>query len=309
MGMTMRKFLAVLAVAVLTAGFAACGGDDDDSASATSGTTASSSNTDVACSGPSDAYKTDVGSPDDFTPVTDDTLTVVTSLPGPGFWEGSDTDPTKVNAGFEYEIAKKMQDAFGLSKLVVRNESFDSIVAGTVTDYDLALSQISITCDRAKVVDFTMPYFESNQGVLVKADGGPEVTTLDQAKAVQWGVQTGTTAIDLLDTIKPSKQPRVYQQLPDGYTALEAGQVDAFLIDTAINLGEAARSDGKFKVVSQFDQPGGPDQYGAILPKGSDDAGAVNAVFKDLKDSGELDRLTKEELTATPDDLPVIKTQ
>ena len=80
-----------------------------------------------------------------FKPVKADTLSVVTSLPGPGFWEGSDTDPTKVTSGYEYDIAKCMQPTFGLTKLRVRNVSFDAIVAGTVTNYDLALSQISIT--------------------------------------------------------------------------------------------------------------------------------------------------------------------
>ena len=63
-----------------------------------------------------------------------------------------------------------MQAMFGLSKFNVRNVSFDAIVAGTVTNYDLALSQVSITPDRAKVVSFSTPYFESQQGVLTKAD-------------------------------------------------------------------------------------------------------------------------------------------
>ena len=88
-----------------------------------------------------------------FKPVVADTLSVVTSLPGPGFWEGSDTDPTKLTSGYEYDIAKCMEEAFGLSKMTVRNVSFDAIVAGTVTNYDLALSQVSITPERAKVVD------------------------------------------------------------------------------------------------------------------------------------------------------------
>ena len=109
---------------------------------------------------------TDIGTPSDFKPVTPDTLTVVTSLPGPGFFVGSDSDPTKVTSGYEYDIAKAMEQAFGLHKLVVRNENFDAITAGTVTKYDIALSQISITCDRAKVVKFSIPYFQSNQGIL-----------------------------------------------------------------------------------------------------------------------------------------------
>jgi polar amino acid transport system substrate-binding protein len=299
--------LILLGVAALAVGAAACGGDDDDDASGSDETTTSGAAAD--CSGPEDAYTKDVTSAAEFTPVKEDTLTIVTSLPGPGFWEGSDDDPTALTSGFEYDIAQRMMEAFGLANLEVRNESFDSIVAGTVTDYDLALSQVSITCERAQVVNFTMPYFESNQGVLVRSDGEVSVTTLDEAKAIKWGVQTGTTAIDLLDTIGPDQEPSVYQQLPDAYTALEAGQIDAVLIDTAINLGQAARSGGALEVVSQFEQPGGPDQYGGLLPEDSDDAGAVNAVLQQLEDSGELDQLAEQDLTADPGNLPVIEVQ
>jgi polar amino acid transport system substrate-binding protein len=243
----------------------------------------------------------------DFKPVTADTLSVVTSLPGPGFWEGSDSNPTKLKSGYEYDIAKCMQSMFGLSKFSVRNVSFDAIVAGSVTNYDLALSQVSITPERAKVVSFSQPYFESQQGVLMRA--GDSITTLAQAKTTNWGVQTATTAVDLLKSIGVNNE-HTYQDLANAYTALEAKQIDAVLIDTAINLGEAARSHGMFHVVAQFDQPGGPDQYGAILPKGSTNVAAVNAVFKAMKDSGQLKALTVKDLTVDPATLrtiPIIK--
>lgn len=293
-----RLGLVALILALAAFGLAACSSDDDSSSASGTG------GSDSKCAGPADAYVPTIGDASTFEPVVPDTLTVVTSLPGPGFFEGSDDDPTRITSGYEYAIAKQLQEAFGLRDLVIRNESFDAIVAGQVSDYDVAFSQISITCDRAEVVDFSIPYFQSNQGVLVRE--GTELSTLAQAKKAQWGVQTGTTAIDLLDKVKPERAPRVYQQLPDGFTALEAGQIDAFLVDTAINLGEAARSDGRFEVVSQFEQPGGPDQYGAIIPKGSKNAGAINAVLRQLQDDGTIEQLANENLTATPDDIPVI---
>jgi polar amino acid transport system substrate-binding protein len=303
-GASVRKSTLLILLVALVLGLAACGDDDNDSGASGDTTTTSGGE----CQGPADAYVKDVGDPGDFEPVKADTLSIVTSLPGPGFWEGSDTDPAEVTSGYEYDIAKKMQEELGLANFEVRNETFDAIVAGTVENYDLALTQSSITCDRAKVVEFTMPYFESNQGVLIKADSGVKVTTLEEAKKIQWGIQTGTTAADLLDDlVKPDKEPAVFQQLPDAYTALAAGQVDAVLIDTAINLGQAARSNGELEVVSQFEQPGGPDQYGGILPKGSANAGAINAVLKQLKDSGELDELAKKDLTQDPGDIPVIQ--
>jgi polar amino acid transport system substrate-binding protein len=290
-----RKFAVVGMALAVAAGLSAC---SSSSKPASSNTTSSSTPAATSDCGPVPAAAAD------FKPIVADTLSVVTSLPGPGFWEGSDTDPTKVNSGYEYDMAKCMESDFGLHKLSVRNVGFDALVAGSVTNYDLSLSQISITPERAKVVSFSTSYFQSNQGILMKA--GKSVSTLAEAKNLKWGVQSGTTAIDLLTKIGV-KNPHVYQQLTDAYTALDAGQVDAILIDTAINLGEAARSNGKFHVVAQFNQPGGADMYGAILPKGSKNVAPVNAVLKSMIDSGTLKRLADKDLTGDPGTIPVIQ--
>ena len=197
-----------------------------------------------------------------------------------------------------------MQKQFGLAKLSVRNVGFDAIVAGSATNYDIALSQISITCDRAKVATFSMPYFQSNQGVLMKA--GKSMTTVAEAKKLTWGVQSRHDR-DRSPEEDRRQQPALVPTAHDAYTALDANQIDAVLIDTAINLGEAARSNGKFHVVAQFKQPGGPDQYGALVPKGSTNIGAINASFKELSDSGQLKAFVKKDLTADPGTLPVIQ--
>jgi polar amino acid transport system substrate-binding protein len=297
----LHKLSRVLLGATLVVGLTACGGDNKGT-SAGGGATTTSAGAAGTCGNLA------VAKVDGFKPVKSDTLTVVTSLPGPGFWVGSSTDPNEIKAGYEYCMAKAVQEAFGLKNLTVRNESFDAIVAGTVTDYDLALSQSSITDDRKKVVDFTDAYFESQQGVLVKGDSTLKVSTVDDAKKLKWGVQTGTTANDMLkDLIKPSSEPLVYQQLADAYAALDAGQVDAVLIDTAINLGQAASSSGKEKVIAQFAQPSGPDEYGGILPKGSTNTQAINTVLKELKDGGVLTALANSQLTADPGNLPTIQ--
>jgi polar amino acid transport system substrate-binding protein len=295
-----RKFTVIGIIAALVFGLTACGSSNKTGSGTT--TTTASSGSGGACG--KAAIPTAAAN---FKPVVAGTLSVVTSLPGPGFWEGSDSDPTKLTSGYEYDIAKCMQQAFGLQSMKVRNVSFDAIVAGSVTKYDLALSQVSITPERAKVVSFSEPYFESQQGVLMRSD--QSISTLAQAKKTKWGVQTATTALTLLKSIGVNN-PKSYTDLANAYTALEAKQIDAVLIDTAINLGEAARSNGKFHVVAQFDQTTGPDKYGAILPKGSVNVAAVNAVFTSMKDSGELKALTVKDLTVDPNTLktiPVIK--
>ena len=76
--------------------------------------------------------------------------------------------PTAIKSGIEYDLATDIAKACGL-KMEFRNENFDAIVAGQIAEdsYDIALSQVTITDDRAKVVDFSVPYFKSDQGLLV----------------------------------------------------------------------------------------------------------------------------------------------
>jgi polar amino acid transport system substrate-binding protein len=277
----LRKFGVVLLTAALVTGLGACGDDDDD--------TEASDATEPA------------GGDGDFTPVTDDTLTVVTSLPGPGFWNGD--DPSDITGGYEYEIALALQERLGLSELEVKNVSFDQLVAGQVGDFDVALSQVTITDERREVVDFTEPYFESDQGVLVAA--GTEVETVEDAKALQWGVQSGTTGADYIaDELQPDQEAQVFQDLAAGFAALQAGQVDAVMMDTAIVLAQASESGGSQEVVAQFKTG---EQYGGILPRGSDNADAINAIIAELEADGSLSEFAEEWLGGDPSAIPVLE--
>jgi polar amino acid transport system substrate-binding protein len=276
-----RTFGTVLLAGALVTGLTACGDDDDE--------------TDA---GGDDA--TEPAADVDFTPVTDDTLTVVTSLPGPGFWNGD--DPSAITGGYEYEIAVALQEGLGLSDLEIVNVSFDQLVAGQVGDFDVALSQVTITDERREVVDFTEPYFESDQGVLVAA--GTEVETVDDAKALQWGVQSGTTGADYVaDELQPEQEAQVFQDLVAGFAALEAGQVDAFMMDTAIVLSQASESGGSQEVVAQFKTG---EQYGGILPKGSENADAINTILEELEADGSLSEFAEEWLGGDPSAIPVL---
>jgi polar amino acid transport system substrate-binding protein len=274
-----RKLGALLVAGTLFTALAACGDDDSAETSETTEAAAGSTN---------------------FTPVTDDTLTVVTSLPAPGFWEGD--DPNNITGGYEYEIAKALQERLNLGKLKIVNVSFDQLVAGQVGDFDVALSQVTITDERKQVVDFTEPYFESDQGVLVMA--GTEVASVEDAKALQWGVQSGTTGADYVaDTLQPEHEAQVFQALDAGFAALEAGQVDAFMMDTAIVLAQASESNGAEEVAAQFKTG---EEYGGILPKGSTNADAINSALTELKDDGSLSDFAKQWLGGDPTAVPVL---
>ena len=283
--MAIRKVGAILLAGALVTGLTACGGDDDDEDGGEAGTTAP------------EAGDTE------FTPVTDDTLTVVTSLPAPGFWNGD--DPSAITGGYEYEIAQAMQERLGLGDLEVVNVSFDQLVAGQVGDFDVALSQVTITEEREEVVDFTDPYFESDQGVIVQT--GTEVATVEDAQALQWGVQSGTTGADYVaDVLQPEQEAQVFQDLAAGFAALQAGQVEAFMMDTAIVLSQAAESGGEQEVVAQFTTG---EEYGGILPEGSAgsaNADAINGILAELEEDGSLSDFAVEWLGGDPEAIPVL---
>jgi polar amino acid transport system substrate-binding protein len=211
-------------------------------------------------------------------------LKVATSLPAPGFWNG-DT-PADLDGGFEFELAADIADQLGYDGVKYSNVSFDALVAGKAKGFDLALSQVTITKDRAKVVDFTTPYFSSDQGILVKAG-----TTVDESnvKDLQWGVQTATTAQTYLkNEVKPTKKPRSYQETTQAFAGLQAGQVDAVLLDTSIVSAQATQSNGELEVVGQFKTG---ENYGGILPKGSKLLKSVNKALKALIADGTIDTL------------------
>jgi polar amino acid transport system substrate-binding protein len=217
-------------------------------------------------------------------------LVLGTNLPAPGFFDGGDT-PDAINGGYEYDMAKAIADKLGYDGVKVVSVSFDALQAGKAKGFDIALSQVTITKARAKVVKFTVPYFSSDQGILVKKGTKVDASNI---KSIQWGVQTTTTAQTFLkDKVKTDKPPRSYQETTQAFAALQAGQVDAVLLDTSIVLGQANASNGVFEVVGQFKTG---ETYGGIVPNNALRK-KINATIKALKADGTLAALSAKDLT------------
>jgi polar amino acid transport system substrate-binding protein len=233
--------------------------------------------------------------------VTSGTLTVGTELPAPPFWIGNDYD--SLTGGYEVDLAKEIAKRLDIPNVKFVEMPFTGLVAGQRCKCDIDFSQVTITDDRAKVVRFTVPYFDANQGILAKK--GTTVSSMADAKKLRWGAQTNTTgAAYIADNIKPSKEAHVYEKTVDAFTALNAGQIDAVLLDTPIVLG--AVKEGQIKdgaVVAQFKTG---EQYGAVLNKSSSNVDAVNQVINTLKSEGFLDQLFKKYFGADPTSVPFI---
>ncbi|MBW8801560.1 MAG: amino acid ABC transporter substrate-binding protein [Streptomyces sp.] len=212
-------------------------------------------------------------------------MTVETTLPAQGWWNG--TTPGSIKSGYEYCMAADLAHRAGLKSVTVKNVSFDQLVAGRTNTYDIALAEISITAERAKVVDFSIPYFDSNIGVLVRKNSG---VTEDNIKSKTCAAYTGTTSVPFIQD-KLKCHVRIYPNSQTLYQGLLSGQVDADFLDTAIVLAEA-KATGKLDVVGQYKTG---EKYGAIYPKGSAKKAFNQGIQTMLKD-GTTDQLSKDYL-------------
>jgi polar amino acid transport system substrate-binding protein len=216
-------------------------------------------------------------------------LTVEVSLPAPGWWNG-DT-PDAIKDGYEYCMAANIAWRGGLSKVAVVNVAWAQLIGGNTNNYDLALSEASITEPRKKVVDFSVPYFDSDISLLVKT-----ATKVDSASAknLRIGVHQGTTGADFIaNVLKPKQEVKVYQNVPAMTAALNAGQIDAVANDTAYNLAYAEKSKGTLVVAAQYKTG---ETYGAVYPKGSPNEATFDKIITAMKTDGTLDKLSQKYL-------------
>ncbi len=239
-----------------------------------------------------------------MTPAIAGQLTVEVNLPAPGWWNGD--SPDTIKDGFEYCLAANIAHRIGVDKIGVVNVAWDALVAGQTRDYDLALSQASITDERKKVVDFSVPYFSSDIGVLVKKGKTLDATSI---KAAQLGVQQATTGQTFVETqLKPAEPIKVFPDTPSMFTGLQANQVDAALTDTSIVLQQATMSGGRMEVIGQYATG---EVYGAIYPKGSPNAGTLDKVIQALIDDGTVAKLSAKYLAEVwgidPTSIPYFK--
>jgi polar amino acid transport system substrate-binding protein len=238
----------------------------------------------------------------EIAPATAGALTVATTLPAPGFWEGDDA--TIVGGGYEWGIAKALADEFNLD-LVVLDLPFAEIVGGDLGGADLALAQIEITEERREVLDFSVPYYTTSFGVLMPA--GEHLRDVEAARELTWIAVEGSRQQDFLAaTIRPREPVALVENDVDAAEAVLADDVDAALIDLSSAL-ILSHDDERLAAVAQFEQGG---QYAPALPKGSPNLQVIDAAMTGLLRDEFVHSLAESWLlplySVPPEDVPVI---
>lgn len=282
------------ALPLITAGavvLAACGSDDDASDDATGSSEATGSSAAPAGS---------TAPADGDCDATIDTGVLTFATGEPAFYPWVIDDDPESGEGFEAAVAYAVAAEMGYEADAVTwvRTTFDEAIQPGAKSFDLNLQQYSITPEREENVDFSLPYYTSNQAIVALDGSAAEgATTIADLQGVKLGAQVGTTSLDFInDVIQPDEEPFVYDDNVGAKAALEANQIDAAVFDLPTALFVSGVEIEGSSVIGQFpaDAGGTTDQFGMVMEQGNPLKGCVDAAIIALSDSGELDAITQE---------------
>jgi polar amino acid transport system substrate-binding protein len=218
-------------------------------------------------------------------------LTVATDKPAyPPWFEGNPEN----YSGFEGEVANEVAERMDLPiEWVV--EPFNKSYAPGSKDYDFDINQITITPEREQAVDFSDGYFDNAQGVLaLKASPAADAQSISDLKDVKFAAVVGTTSLDFInESIQPSEEPKIYDTTNDAKSALDSGQVDAFVTDLVTTVYLRDFEIKNSVVVGKYPRN---EQFGMLFEEGNPLVGCVNQVLAQMKEDGTLRRLEEKYL-------------
>lgn len=193
--------------------------------------------------------------------------------------------------GFDIDLIKAVAAKAGIEIKIVNTPwegIFNTLAQG---DRDMLVSAITITDERRQTVDFSAPYFDAHQLIVVKENS--KVAKFDDLKKLKVGVQTGTTGDEVTSKLlgKTNTNVRRFESTPLALKELESGGVDAVVADNGVVVNYVTNNQGaKFKMVN--DAAFAPEQYGIAVRKGNAELlEKINKALADLKADGSYDKL------------------
>ncbi|KUN04070.1 ABC transporter substrate-binding protein [Streptomyces yokosukanensis] len=214
-------------------------------------------------------------------------LTTCTHLPYPPF-------QSEINGkvqGFDVSLIDLVAKNLGVKQQIL-DTPFENFKTGAFLnsgECDVAAAGMTITPERKKNVDFSDPYFEATQAVLVDKSSGVNSLADVKAKGKKLGSQAQTTGEDYVKS--KGYDPISFESSDAVLNGLRTGQVQAVVIDYPVVQGwlkDKANAD-KFKVVDNLKTG---EQYGFTVKKGNKALlDAINKALKDAKADGDYKKI------------------
>lgn len=242
----------------------ACGGDDDD----------------VASDLPTEASAA-VDTPET---ASEGALTICSDTPYEPF---EFKDDNGEDTGYDIDLLRAIATDAELG-LEVKDLPFDGILGSLAAgDCDVVASAVTITDERAEQVDFSEPYFEADQSLLVKADN-EQISGLADLSGKTVGVQSGTTGETYAQQNAEGAEVKGFEDSDGLFAAIEAEEIAAILQDLPVNAYRTTQDDS-LEVVETYTTG---EQYGFAVAKGNEPVlSLINDGLAALRQDGRFDEI------------------
>ncbi len=230
--------------------------------------------------------------------VVDEEITVASNMAYPPF----EFSPRGEPQGFDIDLMNEIADRVGF-EVEYENVRFDGLIRGLDTDlFDAVISAMTITTTREQQVDFSDPYFNADQCLLVTSYS--DVESVDDLAEATVGVQQGTAGqIQTQELINAGTvgQGMTFRTIEDAFAALQDGQVAGVIYDLAVAQDAVEESDGELRIVETV--PTG-EQYGIAFPKDSALVEPVNEALAEIKADGTYEEIYERWIGIPPEEIP-----
>jgi polar amino acid transport system substrate-binding protein len=218
--------------------------------------------------------------------VQDGALTVCSDMP----YEPFESVKAGKPIGFDIDLVREVATELDL-RLKIKDTDFDAIQSGDALNSDrcdLAISAMTINGERARWLDFSSPYFDAAQALVVAKDSG--LDSLDGLAGRRIGVQGGTTGeLYVTDNAPADADVVALKDAAAMEEALANGDVDAAVLDNTV-VGSVVAGNPALEVSAEFDTG---EQYGMAVKKNGNVEllRSINTVLADLEDNGGYDKI------------------
>lgn len=192
--------------------------------------------------------------------------------------------------GYSIDFIRAVAKAAGF-EVEVRNIAWDGIFGGVATgQYDIVASSVTITPERQKQFDFSDPYYEVHQAVVLPA--GKSITSLKDLNGKKVGGQIGTTGIFVMRKADSGAIIKEYDDVGLAIQDMLGGRIDAVICDSPVALyyvNKKPDTAGKLNIAFKTEEK---EFYGFTVRKGRTDlVKKLNEGIHLVKESGEADKI------------------
>lgn len=215
-----------------------------------------------------------------FTTITEGVLTIGSDIAYPPF----ENVVGEEYVGFDIDMGKEIAKRLGLEAEFV-NTAWDGIFPALIAHkFDIVMSAVTITPERDEEMDFSNPYFDSDQSIATTEDSGIKTEADLEGKIL--GVQIGTTGE--LEAKRISEEINIaeiktYDDILLAFEDLKAGRIDAIINDFPTSLYIVKENPGLVladKIITG-------EKYGVVFaPDTPELLEAVNNVLREMKEDG-----------------------